>query len=234
MRRADAARTEAPIARAQGGAVSLRAILEAFGPDAELKTGACLAKDVLFEKAPARLAAELRDGGKLVARVLRDQRVLWEGEADLAALSNWELLSARIARERSAPPSAKPPPREEPVRAWGPKEEALTRGLLPPIVGETWVMDVRIEDDDEHEVRYRSINIGGEEYGAPRVLARTYFEETFVASQNGYRMLVNVLEVGSEHVVYQRISAQRELAGRARSCPMIVFLANFMPEAAAY
>jgi hypothetical protein len=233
MRRADA-RAEAPIARAQGGAASLGSILEAFGPDAELKPGACLAKDVLFEKTPARLAAELRDGGQLVARLLRGHSVLWEGEADLAALSNWDLLSARIARERSAPPAAKPTPREEPVRAWGPKEEALTRGLLPPIVGETWVMDVRVEDDDEHEVRYRSINIGGEEYGAPRVLARNFFEETFVASQNGYRMLVSVLEVNAEHVVYQRISSQRELAGSSRSCPMIVFLASFMPEAAAY
>ena len=69
---------------------------------------------------------------------------------------------------------------------------------------------------------------------APRVLARAYFEETFIITQNGYRMLVRVLEVGEDSMVYQRMSAQRELAGRARSCPMIVFLANFMPEAAAY
>ena len=233
MRRADA-RAEAPIARAPGNAASLGSILETFGPDAELKTGACLAKDVLFEKTPARLATELRDGGKLVARVLRGQSVLWEGETDLAELSNWDLLSQRIARERSAPPTAKPAPREEPVRAWGAKEEALTRGLLPPIVAETWVMDVRVEDENEREIRYRSINIGGEEYGAPRVLARAFFEETFVITQNGYRMLVRVLEVGEDSVVYQRLSAQRELAGGARSCPMIVFLANFMPEAAAY
>jgi hypothetical protein len=234
MRRTDAARADAPMARAQGNAASLGSLLEAFGPDAELKTGACLAKDVLFEKTAARLVAELRDAGHFVVRLLRDQSVLWEGETDLAALSNWDLFSARIARERSAPSIAQPAPSETPVRAWGPKEEALTRGLLPPIVGETWVMDVRVEDDDENEVRYRSINIGGEEYGAPRVLARSAFEETFVASQNGYRMLVRVLEVSAEHVVYQRISPQRELAGRARSCPMIVFLANFMPEAAAY
>jgi hypothetical protein len=40
--------------------------------------------------------------------------------------------------------------------------------------------------------------------------------------------------VGADSVVYQRISLQRELAGKPRGCPMIVFLANFMPEAAAY
>lgn len=233
MRRAEA-REQVSVVRAAGSAASLGSILDAFGPDAELKTGACLAKDVVFERAPARLAAELRDGGKVIARLVRGQSVLWQGEADLAALSNWEQLSARIARERAAPPAAMPDPREEPARAWGAKEEALTRGLLPPIVAETWVMDVRVEDENEREIRYRSINIGGEEYGAPRVLARAFFEETFVITQNGYRMLVRVLEVGEDSVVYQRISAQRELAGRARSCPMIVFLANFMPEAAAY
>jgi len=53
---------------------------------------------------------------------------------------------------------------------------------------------------------------------APRVLARAYFEETFVVTQNGYRMLARLLEVGEDRVVYQRISAQRELAGcRARA-----------------
>ena len=221
-------------ARASSGAASLGSILEAFGPAAELKTGACLAKDVTFEREPARLAAELRDGGTLVARLVRGQSVLWEGETDLAELAKWEQLSARIARERAAAPVAAPTASEPPSRAWGAKEEALTRGLLPPIVGETWVMDVRIEDENEREIRYRSINIGGEEYGAPRVLARAYFDETFVVTQNGYRMLVRVLEVGEDNLVYQRISARRELAGKPRSCPMIVFLANFMPEAAAY
>jgi hypothetical protein len=47
-------------------------------------------------------------------------------------------------------------------------------------------------------------------------------------------MLVRKLEVGEYSVVYQRLSAQREPAGRPRSCPMIALLANFMPEAAAY
>lgn len=233
MRNAEA-REQVTVARAVGGAALLGTILEAFGPDAELKVGACLAMDVVFESAPARLAAELREGGQVMARLVCGQSVLWEGEIALAALSNWEQLAARISRERAAPAAATPEPHEEPARAWGPKEEALTRGLLPPIVGEIWVMDVRIEDESEREIRYRSINIGGEEYGAPRVLARASFEETFVVTQNGYRMPVRVLEVAADSVVYQRISPQRELAGRARRCPMIVFLANFMPEAAAY
>ena len=219
--------------RSEARALPLGALLEALGPDTALLPGARIARDVAFEGKPARLVAELRDDGAFVAKLLRDDAELWRGDVDLAALANWDRLAARVAKERKAPPVPKPAG-EEPTKAWGPKEEALTRGLLPPIVGETWVMDVRVEDDDENEVRYRSVNIGGEEYGAPRVLARKYFEETFVASQNGYRMLVRVLEVGAESVVYQRISLQRELAGKPRSAPMIVFLANFMPEAAAY
>ena len=214
-------------------AIALGALLEAFGPDALLQPGARLAQDVAFEGKPARLVAQLRDGSTFAVQLQRSDALLWQGDADLAALASWDRLATRIARERSAPPVA-PAAAEQPTRAWGEKEEALTRGLLPPIAGEIWVMDVRVEDDDEHEVRYRSVNIGGEEYGAPRVLARKYFEETFVASQNGYRMLVRVLEVGAESVVYQRISLSRELAGKPRSAPMIVFLANFMPEAAAY
>ena len=218
---------------AEPHSIPLGALLEACGPETALLPGARIARDVAFEGKPARLVAELRDDTAFAAQLLRDDAVLWHGDVDLAALANWDRLATRIARERKAP-SAPKPEREEPTRAWGPKEEALTRGLLPPIAGEIWVMDVRVEDDDEHEVRYRSVNIGGEEYGAPRVLARKYFEETFVASQNGYRMLVRVLEVGAESVVYQRISLQRELAGKPRSAPLIVFLANFMPEAAAY
>jgi hypothetical protein len=219
--------------RSEARALPLGALLEALGPDTALLPGARIARDVAFEGKPARLVAELREDGAFAAQLQRDDAVLWHGDVDLAALASWDRLAARVARELKAPPVPKPAG-EEPTKAWGPKEEALTRGLLPPIVGETWVMDVRVEDDDENEVRYRSVNIGGEEYGAPRVLARKYFEETFVASQNGYRMLVRVLEVGVESVVYQRISLQRELAGKPRSAPMIVFLANFMPEAAAY
>ena len=214
-------------------AIPIGALLEACGPEAILLPGARLARDVAFEGSPARLVAELRDTDSFATHLSVGDTSLWQGEATLAELANWDRLAARIARERKATPAPQHE-RVDATRAWGPKEEALTRGLLPPIVDEIWVMDVRVEDDDENEVRYRSVNIGGEEYGAPRVLARKYFEETFVASQNGYRMLVRVLEVGEESVVYQRISAQRELAGKPRACPMIVFLANFMPEAAAY
>jgi hypothetical protein len=215
---------------------TLAELIEAFGPGARLEPGARLVRDVAFEGQPARLVSELRDGGRLQARLLRGDAVLWTGDADLAGVASWDRLASRITRERAAgpPPAAKPAPSDAPTRAWGEKEEALTRGLLPPITGETWVMDVRVEDDDEHEVRYRSVNIGGEEYGAPRVLDRKSFESVFVASANGYRMLVRVMEVGEETVVYQRITTERELAGRPRSCPMIVFLASFMPEAAAY
>lgn len=219
--------------RSDACAIPLGTLLEACGPDTALLSGARIARDVPFEGSPARLVAELRDGSVFAAQLLRDGTLLWQGEVDLAALASWDRLVARIARERKAAPVAQAK-RDEPTHAWGAKEEALTRGLLPPILDEIWVMDVRVEDDDEHEVRYRSVNIGGEEYGAPRVLARKYFEETFVASQNGYRMLVRVLEVSPDNVVYQRISLQRELAGKPRSAPMIVFLANFMPEAAAY
>jgi hypothetical protein len=218
----------------------LGALLEAFGPEAELAPGATIEHAVEFERRPAQLVATLRKDGRLDVRLQRREGLVWEGEMDLGDVGRWSAFAARIARgdvKPASPPAAQAtqqPDAKQRTSGWTEKEEQLARGLLPPIVGETWVMDVRIDDDDGGEVRYRGVNIGGEEYGAPRVLPKTAFEEMFVAAHNGYRMFVRVLEVAEHDVVYQRMNVQRALAGKPRGCPMIVFLANFLPEAGAY
>jgi hypothetical protein len=211
-------------------------LLEALGPDATLAHGAQLDLGVVFERQPAQLAMTLRKDGRLDVRLARGDALVWEGEMDVADVGRWSSFAARIARGEAPTAKARPAPPDVESRTsgWTEKEEQLARGLLPPVVGETWVMDVRIDDDDGGEIRYRGVNIGGEEYGAPRVLPKTAFEDMFVAARNGYRMLVRVLEVREHDVVYQRMTAQRALAGKPRGCPMIVFLANFLPEAGAY
>jgi hypothetical protein len=217
---------------AREGSIKLGALLEAFGPDADLVAGATLEHAVAFERRAAQLVATLRKDGRLDVRLVRRDELVWEGEMEVADVGRWSSFSAKLPAPRAEPAAADPP--RQAARPWSEREEQLARGLLPPATGETWIMDVRVDDDDGGEVRYRGVNIGGEEYGAPRILPKTAFEDMFIASANGYRMLVRVLEVGEHEVAYQRLSAQRTLAGKPRRCPMIVFLANFLPEAGAY
>ena len=95
-------------------------------------------------------------------------------------------------------------------------------------------MDVRVEEDDGVEVRYRGLNVGGATFGAPRVLPKPAFEASYLPAAGGYRLLVRVLEVSPSAVVYQRLDAQRAPVGTPKESPLVVFLANFVAESAAY
>jgi hypothetical protein len=110
-------------------------------------------------------------------------------------------------------------------------ERSDAPSLRPPIVGQTWRMDVRVESDDGREVRYRAVNVGGEDYGAPRVLRRDWFEETFLPAADGFCLRVRVLEVDAQGVSYRRLSAQDEPVGELWRAPLVVFLASFVAEA---
>lgn len=111
---------------------------------------------------------------------------------------------------------------------------ALVAGLLPPVAGEVWVMDVRVESDDGEEVRYLGVNIAGDAYGAPRVLPKIAFETAYTAVTQGYRMLVQVASVGDDDVCYVKLDTNRRPIGPERSVSIVGFLANFIPEAGAY
>jgi hypothetical protein len=221
----------APLAPPPTG-LALGALLEAFGPRAILCTGAFLFRETLWQGRTARFSAQLLPEGGLSASLATSEGVVWAGELELAAAANLERLVARIERQLAQSPRRGEPALRE--RAWGSREEELARGLLPPATNEIWVLQVRVEQDDGREVRYRGVNIGGEDYGAPRVLPKEFFESAFLAAGAGYRMLVRVQDVSAREVTYQRLDAQRRAVGKPRSCPMVVFLASFMPEAAAY
>ncbi len=110
----------------------------------------------------------------------------------------------------------------------------LVAGHLPPVAGEVWLMEVRVEEDDGREVRYRGVNVGGTTFGAPRVLPRAAFESAYEAARDGHRMRVRVLRVEGDSVAYQRVDARGEFVTSPKHAPLIVFLANFAPEAGAY
>ncbi len=112
---------------------------------------------------------------------------------------------------------------------------ALVAGLPPPMVGQIWVMEVRVESDDGEEVRYKGVNIAGRSYGAPRVLPKIAFEATYTAekkSQQSRRMQVQISSVDDENVHYVKLDAQHRPVGPEQSVSAVGFLANFMLDAA--
>ena len=215
--------------------VALGALLDALGPDWLLGAGATLSCPTQMHSADGRLVLELSEAGPFSLRLVGPAGTLWTRSVERTALAQWERIAARSRQGDGAPTGAKPTGAAEvPATRWSAREEQLARGLLPPVVGETWVMEVRVESDDGREVRYRGINVGGEDYGAPRVLRKEWFEGTFVRSAGGWRMQVRVLAVDEREVTYQRLTANRECVGQPRRCPLVVFLASFVPEASAY
>jgi hypothetical protein len=221
---------EAPVeVQAPARGLELGALLEALGPRWTLAAGATLSCETTIHGEDARLELTLGASGPLALRLIGPTGELWSRPLERGALAQWERIAARSASARELEDRVVPE-----ARRWGEREEQLARGLLPPAVNETWVMEVRVESDDSHEVRYRGINVGGEDYGAPRVLRKDWFEETFVPAGRGWRMRVRVVEVDEASVLYQRLSARREGVGNARRIPLIIFLASFIPEAGDY
>jgi len=222
----------APRALSAPRGIALGALLEALGPDWVLGSGATLSCATTLHGESTRLVLELTEAGPLTLRLLGPSGTLFTRPLERTALAQWERVAARTPRSTALEPAAVAG--EPTAPRWSAREEQLARGPLPPAVNETWVMEVRVESDDGREVRYRGINVGGEDYGAPRVLRKDWFEETFIPSAGGWRMLVRVLAVDEREVTYQRLSARREGVSQPRRFPLVVFLASFVPEAGAY
>ena len=207
----------------------LGALLEALGPSWTLGAGATLSCATAIHGEAARIELTLAANGPLALRLVGREGELWSRPLERNALAQWERIAARSAPVRETDSLG-----VSEVPRWGEREEQLARGMLPPVANESWVMEVRVESDDGREVRYRGVNVGGEDYGAPRVLRKDWFEETFAPAGRGWRMRVRVVEVDEHSVVYQRLSALHEDVGEARRIPLIVFLASFVPEAGDY
>lgn len=107
---------------------------------------------------------------------------------------------------------------------------ALVAGLTPPLAGERWVMDVKVESDDGEEVRYRGVNLAGSAFGAPRVLPKPAFDAVYQRTAEAHRMTVQVVEVYDENVSYVKLNDHERPDGPAREVSLAGFLANFTPE----
>lgn len=221
---------EAPAGLRKGrNTPTLSQLAARLGDDAFLRPGFTLGRALQIDGEPARFIAEHVKGQSFRARVQTRSATLWQGEIELGSISDLEEFIPSVL---AGAPSVSTRKEET---ATSSAERALVAGLLPPVANEVWVMDVRIEEDDGIEVRYRGLNVGGITFGAPRVLPRPAFESAYAPTgDGGYRMLVQVLEVADDAVTYQRLDAKRKPVGTPKSCPLIVFLANYVAEAAAY
>jgi hypothetical protein len=218
-----------PVTPAPVKELTLEHLAERLGPSAVLRSGFSIVRTLQIDGDEARFEAQHRGEETFAARLERRGATVWEGDFRLFELSSLNGFVAELAAQGSSA-SAQAPAQH----AWTDEQARLVAGLLPPAPGEIWVMNVSLEDDDGQEVRYRSLNIGGESYGAPRVLSKAAFEATFAEAGVGYRLLVRVLEVGEDYVEYQRLDAARKPVAAPRRAPLIVFMASFIAEAAAY
>jgi hypothetical protein len=218
----------APVAPAPAKGLTLEQLAERLGPSTVLGSGFSLVRAFRIDGEEARLEARHRGDEGFVARLTRGGDTFWEGNFLLSKLSSLDDFVAELVAGNRPSTSEEPSP-----HAWSEEQARMVAGLLPPAPGEIWVMDVHVDDDDGREVRYHGRNIGGESYGASRVLAKATFEATFARVGVGYRLLVRVLEVEDDYVEYQRLDAARKPVASPRSAPLIIFMATFTPEAAA-
>jgi hypothetical protein len=193
-----------PAAPAPDKGLTLEQLAERLGPSAMLGSGFSIVRAFRIDGDEARFEAHHRGDEAFSARLERRGGTVWEGDFRLSKLSSLDDFVAE-----------------------------LVAGRLPPAPGEIWAMDVHLDDGDGQEVRYRSLHIGGESYGAPRVLSKAAFQATFAQAGVGYRLMVRVLEVGEDYVEYQRLDAARKPVAAPRRAPLIVFMASFTAEAVA-
>jgi hypothetical protein len=105
---------------------------------------------------------------------------------------------------------------------------------MMPAVGETWVMNVLIEQSSNEEVRYVVMDIDGKPYGAARVLKRPDFEAVFAQEKGGWRLLIHIDQVADGNVLYRQLDRNRQPMGAPKKMVAAILVANFVPEAAAY
>jgi hypothetical protein len=209
---------------------SLRELAAHFGASAFPKPGFSIGRRLLLEGRQVRFIARHTKGNHFDVVLRGQSEVLWQGELELdemGSIEDW------ITEVLGGSPQVQAVD-DDLISDAEDAQPSMIAGLLPPVPHECWVMDVRIEEDDGVEVRYRGLNVGGMTFGAPRVLPKPAFEASYLPSANGYRMLIQVLEVSESAVSYQRLDSERAPVGTPKESALVVFLANFVAESAAY
>ncbi len=204
--------------------MSLAWLLDEIGPEYFARETLTLSRNLIIDNLPARLDVTFRDRDTIAGQFYVQDELQWQGSLTLPRLRNVEsFLGSTLLKE--AKQEARQMEAASPVEA---------EGLLLPLPGEVWVMDVQIDRESPMEIRYVALNVQGGRNGAPRVLPRQTFEKVFATHGVGYRMLVSVVRVTEGRVTYQRLNAERQPVAAPREMPVAVFISSFMAEAMAY
>lgn len=215
-------------------ALTLAAVSQVFGADAMLAPNAMIELIQEFEYAGTRyrFVATREMGTRFKGRLIGPNGDVWSDKFELADFPGTRKVvamalgagdsdgSVDVSQDFGGEPST-----------MGPVE--VPHHLLPA-PGETWVMNVLIEQMSNDEVRYVVVDIDGRPYGAARVLKRPDFEAVFAQEKGGWRLLIHIDQVADGNVLYRQLDRQRQPMGAPKKLSAAILVANFVPEAAAY
>lgn len=241
------------------GAVTAGMLARCLGDTAQLAHGVAVMRKIHVGGRTFKLTLRQKRGRVFVGRIAWDDGVLWQGELEVDKHPPMDELIYELLRSRgwleqgptpsqAAAPAAAPP--IAPIAAAAPAAAApptaMAAAPVPqpafgqaggeqlPVAGEIWVMNVVVEQQDDHEVRYSAINAEGQPYGAPRMLPKSEFERVFAQHRGGCQLLVRVMGASPQQVVYVQLDPSYQPNSETRAIAPSIFLANFLPEAGEY
>jgi hypothetical protein len=205
--------------------VSLAWLLDVLGPHFFFRDTLAISRNLNVSDRPGRFDLELKDRTNIAGRISVEGELRWQGALTPSQLGSLERAVANILQkvDEGTAPSVD-------VQA----ARAEASGLIPPVAGERWLMNVQVVEEGAQEVRYVGLNAQGGRQGAPRVLPRHAFDKVFPSCGGGYRMLVSIVAVTDTEVTYQRLNSDGDPAAAPRKVPLSIFLDTFVAEAAAY
>jgi hypothetical protein len=202
-----------------------------MGEDVMINPGITVGRDLTVADKPVRFLARHEQGDIFLAKVATSEGTAWSGKLDINSFPGVEAFVSQVLGVEQVVPVEL----EGEEQAKSVFDADLAMGYSLPVVGEVWVMNFLIEQEDENEIRYVGLNNEGQPFGAPRVLPREAFQKAFVDTGTGtYQILAQVTRVEGGKVDYDRLNAERQPSGSSNSSNLAVFLANFYPEAAMY
>ncbi|HSN13223.1 MAG TPA: hypothetical protein VLT61_01235 [Anaeromyxobacteraceae bacterium] len=217
-------------------ALTLAAVAQVFGADSILAPNAMIELIQEFEYAGTRyrFVATREMGTRFKGRVIGPNGDVWADKFELANFPGTrKVVAAALGANVHAPVST-----VDVSQDFGGEPASIGSVEVPhhmmPAPGETWVMNVLIEQMSSEEVRYVVVDIDGRPYGAARVLKRPDFEAVFSQEKGGWRLLIHIDQVADGNVLYRQLDRQRQPMGAPKKLAAAILVANFVPEAAAY
>jgi len=219
-------------------ALTLAAVAHVFGGDSILAPNAMIELIQEFEYAGTRyrFVASREMGTRFKGRLIGPSGDVWSDRFELADFPGTRKVVAGAlgATAQASGPATGPDVSQD----FGGEPSTLGAVEVPhhmmPTPGETWVMNVLIEQMSADEVRYVVVDIDGRPYGAARVLKRSDFEAVFTQEKGGWRLLIHIDQVADGNVLYRQLDRQRQPMGAPKKLAAAILVANFVPEAAAY